>query len=236
MDLGAANDANQGDLRSEALIARVQKLLELARSDNPHESELATLRANQLILKHHLRFIQKDQKPLVFMEVVLKAKRATAKVRAIIRILQTFLVYPVINRVTRGTTFLEVTGPDKTSVTLAKYIAAFLDSELEHLWQKTRKKTGLGGSRAKANFMVGVAEGYLKKQAKLCPDEASKTALCKINANLKAQMGLVYPHLRQAHFRLTRQDSALRAGTDAGAQLCIRKPIVTGSSLKVLKG
>lgn len=236
MNVVAENQAIEGDLASDALIGRVQKLLELGRSDNPHESELATLRANELIVKHHLGFVDGDASPVVFMDVVLKARRADAKVRAIARMLRSFLVYPVINRKPRGMVYLEVTGSDRTSVILAKYVAAFLDAELDRLWLATRKRTGLGGNRSKANFMQGVAEGYLKKQERICDTPDRKAALCRIDDHLEKQIGWVYGHLRHATIRLGREDTALSAGAQVGAELHIRKPLDVGNAKKLLTG
>ena len=54
MNLETENLAKEGDLHSEKILGKVKKLLSLAASANAHEAELATVKANELLLRYNL--------------------------------------------------------------------------------------------------------------------------------------------------------------------------------------
>jgi predicted SprT family Zn-dependent metalloprotease len=54
MNLEVSNLSKVGDLESERVIEKVKKLFMLAQSSNAHEAELATLKANELLLRHNI--------------------------------------------------------------------------------------------------------------------------------------------------------------------------------------
>lgn len=157
-DLFAEHAARTGDLVSDALVEKVKKLLALATSDNPHEAELATLKANQLILRHHLGRAQlEDSEAELCVLTVMKSGRKSALMVAIYDILTHFMVKPLLHY-GKGEVRLEVIG-DRSQVRLADYVAGFLQRELEQLWLRS----GLKGMRAKNSFFTGIARGYRAK-------------------------------------------------------------------------
>ena len=54
IDICAENDAIEGELKNEAVIAKFQRLMSLAESDNEHEAALAVVRANELMVRHNI--------------------------------------------------------------------------------------------------------------------------------------------------------------------------------------
>jgi len=158
--------------------------LALASSDNAHESEMATLKANELLLEHNLELTKahdqsQTEQELVCVARVLEAARKNAKHVTIYEILKTFYVSPVFNH-GRGVFYLEVVG-DRTSVELADYVAHFLDHELEILWMQTQKENPkLKGKSAKNSFLRGVAKGYIEKIELQKIQKASKNELMVI--------------------------------------------------------
>ena len=127
VDVRGQNEAIEGELESEAVIEKIRKLMSLAQSDNEHEAALATVRANQLMLKHNLDAIAASGGPLDEIEycvrLVIASRRSNPRIAAIGRILREFLVVPV--HTGEG---LEVTGT-RANVENAEYIASFLDRE-----------------------------------------------------------------------------------------------------------
>lgn len=158
IEIRKENEALEGDIKNEKVIEKVQKLLSLAKSDNPNEAELATIKANQLITQHNLDSIsyskESQKETEYFTKMILKGSRRTPRMTAISRILSEFFVYPVKAR--EG---LEITGT-KANLENAEYIAHFLDAELQKIWKVHKQKKSYLKEKA---FMVALANSYRAK-------------------------------------------------------------------------
>ena len=131
---------NEDAFGDDKIFHKVKKLFQLASSDNSHEAELATIKANNLLRKYHLspdRILKHDQETVLLS--VLHGKKVTPKHEAIYEILKEFLVAPVFNY-QRGSFQLEVVG-ERTNVLTADYVANFLDHQLETLYLEEKEKT-----------------------------------------------------------------------------------------------
>lgn len=232
----------EGNENTEKLLGRLKKLLALASSDNIHERELATLKANQLLLEHNLDLSksnsasQKDSNDEVYVKRVLEATRKNAKHIAIYEILKTFFVSPVFNH-GRGIFYLEVIG-DKTSVELADYVAHFLDLELEVIWKETQKENPhFKGTVSKNSFLNGVARGYVEKIEKQKSSIANGSELVAIEKNIQKNLRIVYP--RVGHSSLSsggHNEEAHKHGKIKGSNLSINPGISSSSIGKFLIG
>lgn len=226
------NDKIEGDLKTEKLLERLKKLLALTSSDNPHERELATLKANQLLLEHNLDMTRQThpEDEIVYVKRVLEASRKQTKHVAIYEILKTFFVSPVFNH-GRGIFYLEVIG-DKTSVELAEYVAHFLDVELEKMWSEAKKVNPTFKSiAAKNSFFRGVSKGYVEKIESQKKKSAQSFELALIEKNLSAQLKTVYSRI--GHSSLsggTSHAGANAAGVESGRNLSIRPGVGSKSS------
>ena len=83
-DLTQSNAQIEGDLVTERLISKVQKLLELASSSNQHEADLATIKANQMIIQHNLDLLnnkksQGQAEETTFLKRILFSKQNNPK-------------------------------------------------------------------------------------------------------------------------------------------------------------
>jgi len=218
--------------KTEKLLAKLKKLLALASSDNIHERELATLKANQLLLEHNLDLTHatSSKEETVYVKRVLESTRKSVKHVAIYEILKTFFVSPVFNH-GRGVFYLEVIG-DKTSVELADYVANFLDHELEVIWKETQKENKrLKGLAAKNSFYNGVAKGYVEKIQQQKSTLATSTDLVAIEKNLQKNLRIVYPRIGHSSLSGGRHDvDAHNAGKVKGGNLSIKPGISSGSS------
>ena len=220
MNLENENLSKEGDLRSEKILEKVKKLLSLAQSANAHEAELATLKANELLLRHNLDYV--DQEETLYLDRLLVRKRKDDKLAAIYEILRHFIVRPVIS-MGRGTVCLEVTGT-KTNVTLARYVAEFLDRELDHQWEAARKEYGLSGLRAKNSFYLGMARGFDEKMkgVKSKFSEQDRNALVKVEENLEDKIRVIYRRLGTVQSGRETDYEAREAGKAKGRNLSIR--------------
>lgn len=220
------------ELRSKALIEKVKKLLSLASSDNKHESQLAALKARELILKNQLEDFEKGtEEHDVYVKRVIKGTRNSAKYHTIYEILKSFFVAPIFNYI-RGGFYIEVIG-SKINVEMASYVASFLDHELERLFL-LEKKQGYGGTGFKSSFMRGVLKGYQEKSEQLNSTMDSH-ALIKLKGLAKAQFQMVYPRSGKISIKGSAQNNlAFGLGQNKGRNLEIRRPISGSSKIGLL--
>lgn len=224
-DLRQLNEICTGDLESERLMEKIKKLLSLATSENAHEAQQATLRANQLLLKHNLQLLQnlgavEDRE--VQMIQLLHTKKINSKLRAIAKILDTFYVKSVLSS-NRNGALIEVTGRP-SNIKVADYISNFLNQEFERLWKNTQKENSTHrGLRAKNSFFLGLASGYLMKVEKFKHEpQVSTTDLVKLDDLGKEEIRLVY-HRLGINRAMTKGDRHSHdAGVKAGHNLNIR--------------
>ncbi|MBY0413866.1 MAG: SprT-like domain-containing protein [Bdellovibrionales bacterium] len=229
------NDKIEGDLKTEKLLERLKKLLALTSSDNPHERELATLKANQLLLEHNLDLTRQagQDDETVYVKRVLEATRKQTKHVVIYEILKTFFVSPVFNH-GRGVFYLEVIG-DKTSVELAEYVAHFLNLELDNMWKEAKKKNPtFKNIAAKNSFLRGVSKGYVEKIEGQKKKSAQSFELALIEKNLATQLKVVYSRLGHSSMSSgTQHHGANAAGIESGKNLSI-KPGISKNTGKTL--
>ncbi len=226
----------QSDDKTQKLLNRLKKLLALASSDNAHESETATLKANELLLEHNIDHTktQGPQEEVVCVLRVLEASRKSSKHIAIYEILKTFFVSPVFNH-GRGIFYLEVIG-DKVSVELADYVAHFLDKELDVLWKQTQlENPNIKGMASKNSFYKGVAKGYVEKIEFQKKRLALGSDLVVIEKNIQRYLSIVYPRI--GHSSLAEgqhNEEAHNAGKKKGANLSI-KPALNSERAEKIK-
>ncbi|HXH31018.1 MAG TPA: DUF2786 domain-containing protein [Bacteriovoracaceae bacterium] len=224
MNLDLSNLAKEGDLASERILSKVKKLFELASSSNTHEAELATLKANQLLLRHNLDYLKDPQAP-VYLNRILIQPRKDAKIVAIYDILKHFIVKTVLSH-GKDTCSLEVSGTH-TNVTLASYVAEFLNRELDQLWATTKVEHNLSGLRAKNSFFHGVAMGFDEKMSRsletLNPED--KRALVVVQKQLTFDTQVIYKRLRSSRSSRLSDAEATAHGFVKGHSLTIRNAV-----------
>jgi hypothetical protein len=224
MNLDASNLSKEGDLASERILEKVKKLLMLATSSNVHEAELATLKANELLLRHNLDYLKDKQEP-IYLERILMRPRKDTKLSAIYEILQHFIVKPVISMGT-GTCCLEVSG-SLTNVKLAGYVGNFLDQEMDRLWEMAKKEHGLSGLRGKNSFFIGVAKGFNEKMknSKKSYSDTDKQALMVVEQKLTLDTRLIYSRLTNVRSGHQPDHNASSVGHAKGLSLTIRNAV-----------
>lgn len=224
----------EGDLAAENLISKVKKLLKLAQSENEYESQAATIKANQLILKYNLNLLKAEKFETLYVEKLMIQKRRSAKLMATYDILKHFMVRPILNYA-KGQVTLEVTG-SKANIELSSYIAKFLDHELERLWKIHQSKNLLKGQKAKNSFFLGLAKGYDLKVNHMIEDftENLSKDLVLLNTKLDESVEKIYRRLSKASSSGSIDPSSYNAGKKAGKNLTINQGIKNETSVKFL--
>ncbi len=120
----------------------------------------------------------------------------------------------------------------KASVDIAEYVSAFLDNEMEILWNKAKTEKKLKGLRAKNSFFRGIVDGYMKKfeQMNKAISKEENRSLQKYNQELilKAQALIYQSRLKTKHSRYKNDAKAIKAGNEAGYNLQIKQGIQKG--------
>ena len=232
-DVRAENEAIVGDLASEEVINKVRKLMSLAESDNENEAALATLRANELMVKHNLDSLATlggAGEIEYCVKLVIPSKRSSPRLSAIARILEEFFVYPV-----QASGGLEVTGT-RSNVENAEYIAHYLNRELAAIWKRARS----GNRRLREkSFMSALATSYKEKlmNARGRLPVSDQKALVRLNQELeRAGHGVYGGALRSSSssYQLCRESA--QHGSEAGSKLDIRRGVGTSGTVKLLQG
>jgi hypothetical protein len=224
-----------GDVKSEAVIEKVKKLLSLANSDNQHEAELATIKANQLILKYHIEKADLEDSNEFCVSALMESSKKNSLMIAIYEILTHFLVKPLLFY-GKGCVRLEAAG-DRAQIDLAHYITDFLTIELERLWKIESKSQNLKGLRAKNSFYVGIAKGFSEKLQKSRQSYAASEArqLVKIEHELQHSFTKYLGNLSTSISTKMLDTKALESGKTRGRDLSIRSGIKSNSSVLLLK-
>lgn len=229
-DLFQDHENTTGDLASDALVEKVKKLLALSTSSNPHEAEQATLKANQLILKHHLSKagLFTNEEELCVLTVMRSNRKSTLMV-ATYDILTHFMVKPLLNY-GKSEVRLDVIG-DRSQVQLADYVGSFLQRELELLW----KDSGLKGLRAKNSFYTGIARGYRMKleEARKSYSPIEKQALIKVEKVREESIRKFFGGLGSSKSGQVMDGSAFERGTKAGMNLNIHAAVRDGKGRRL---
>jgi hypothetical protein len=213
------------------IIERVHKLLKLGESQNSHEASLATLKANELLIKYNINDLHSEHaKDLEQEEVcrarVLEFKRRGAKTDAIIDILKQFHVEALYAQGS-GLCAIEVIG-SRLNVEAADYLAKFLFHEMDRLLKMNRQVTQeLKGLRARNSFFHGLAKGFVADLKKQNSTSISGQDLIALNSKLKKQVHLFYPRLRSCSVSSLSDQNALKLGVNAAKDLQIRTGLKT---------
>lgn len=197
-----------------SLAKKIQKLITLGTSSNPHEASAAIIKARELLLKHNID-LSMETGDEIFLKRILKKNRKNAKMEAIAHILETFFVSTVYNH-GKDFIYLEILGT-AVNVEIAEYIAGILDYQLNNMWEKT----GLRGLAQKNSFFYGIAKGYCEKVERLKREQLQEVsgALMVIEKKLCRAKEMAYGRLTESKSRRKLSPAAALLGKKAGAQL-----------------
>ncbi len=216
------------DQEFEKIKTKIKKLLALSSSDNPHEAEMATIKANNLLLEHNLKNlsldIEEENEEVVVLSVY-QSPKSNPMTNALYDILQYFYVQPVINRNNKGV-HLDVVG-SRLNTSLALEVSQFIQEEFLRLWLKTKsEKPHLKGLRAKNSYFLGLGKGFsakLKENKKTIKAKVSSKELIILEKKLLSQVHMAFPRLsRQKGSSGTYHPDALSLGQRHGKEINFR--------------
>ena len=224
-----SEDASEAKLRK--ILDRVQKLMALAESDNPHEAQLAMSLAHRNLLKVHLspEQLQTDHR---YLRRVLGRSAAALPLswKLVGNILEEFFFVQCVwvttynPRRDRMERELEVSGRP-ADVDMAAWVHDFLHAESERLWRRARERGQASGAAGRRDFCVGVLLGFrdkLRAERETC----EATGLVWVgDSDLQAFVERRHPRLRSLGGGGVRRNQALAEGRREGNRLTLRRPV-----------
>lgn len=219
------------------VLRKIQKLMALASSSNPHEAELAMVKSQQLLLKHNIesKYLGDIDEEKMILKRILKQRKENAKMRSIAIILETFFVTTVYSRA-GDYIYLEIMGT-AVNVEIAEYVAGFLENEMEHLWEKAQQIAYLKGTVAKNSFFLGLAKGYCDKVQSLKKNYGSDVtnALMLIEQKLSDAKDMAYSRLKSSKRGGNHCSASSSFGELMGKQLNINQALKQSGSFETVK-
>lgn len=221
----------------ENITAKIQKLLSLANSDNQHEAELASKKANELLVKHNLKMQDVESHNENYDDDVLcdKAKKS-AEDKFILSILNKFFFVQTVqdrirDRVTgRNVTRIHILGK-KSNVEVATYVYQYLTRAFKTLWTQYKAEHGCP-SNYKQAFYLGLHTGLCNQLEQTKKDVEQETGLVVVkDADLADFVASTLGKTRSVSSKAAIRDrGAVQAGTEAGKNIRIRRGLDEGSS------
>jgi len=230
-------------------IDKVEKLFALAESPNENEAAFAMQKANELIEKYNLNFLQGEiKREFGYAVINRKRKRIESYQRYICRILQDFFFVNVVmsslyDPVTdQRHKVIEILGV-KENVAIGEYCYYFLENKLFSLWTHNRHKFNGTIKTEKNSYFLGLLTGFYEK----LKDQGEKTgsvqakALVSVSADkeLEGYVGSRFPRLQKVSrrtariFKTTFNDGVTTGKTITLAKGVTGEPVQSGRFLGV---
>tara|TARA_Y100000034_G_scaffold33928_1_gene41490 strand:- start:11180 stop:12223 length:1044 start_codon:yes stop_codon:yes gene_type:complete len=222
--------------KEDEVLSKVKKLFELSNSDNENEAELALNRANQLLTKYNLSFVRGEVEE-IYQDVITKQKRRSRKWTLISILLRDLYgVFPVWNQGFKQVT-LEISGR-KENIEISKYVANYLDKEMERLYKKQKDSGVLSGATQKNSYFDGLISQYIdsvkySQNKNLSDNESHSLVLVSKEAEDYARK-LIYGKLRSRSSYSRHCKKANVEGRSDSKNLKIRQGLNKNSKIKLL--
>jgi len=215
-------------------VRRVRKLMALAESPNRHEAEVSMAKAHELIAKHNLHLLERDERrDFTSVFVGTPALRHPREEYALANLLQEFYFVQgiwvpayVLEKGKMGRV-LEISGADQ-NVKLASYVYDFVRRFIDRQWKEYNTHKGLN-RRRKTDYAVGIIEGFRSKLALQDSKKkrGGKRALIKLgDPLLEKYVAYRYPRTVSEKRVVSGKDEKVASdGREAGKKLVIHKGI-----------
>ena len=229
----ASHRNNQGKVEFAKVRSKIEKLLALGESSNPHEAELALQRARDLALKHQIPLLKEKQQEFSFRPIGPLKKKMPNHYGQIICLLRDFYFVEVLKTYREFGDEIyyqfEIYGSVE-SLELAHYVFDFLIEEGEYLWRVAQHYEGLKGLRAKNSFFFGLYQAFREKLEG--EQLASRADLELIHIGREQVKEFFYERNKNVRRQQSRSrlvdPKALAQGQEQGRKMSIRQGIKTG--------
>jgi hypothetical protein len=232
------------DPESERLLARVQKLLALAQSDNRHEAEAAAAAAQRLMLRHNIEAAPPtDSSAYRYRHVGRITGRVSEWERRLGNILSEHFFVEIIwvpayrPREQKSGSVMEAIGSAE-NLALAEYVYDFLVRSAEQLWRAHKATQNVRGERDRMTYFAGVMSGFAQKLQDQARAHKADGLVWMPGAALREYTRKRHPYLRTVSHAGHRKSDAFAEGQAAGRNVLLHRGITQsgGGPTRLLKG
>lgn len=213
-------------MNKKQVIEKIKKLLSLANSDNEHEAQIASERAQALLLKHNITQATVDRAQAEFVGEKFEFKRKPVEMKFIHSILGQFFFIEIVYSRHKG--HYQFFGTEE-NVQTALYVEGFLNNAFKRLYKIEAKKQGWSHGKNKNAFFLGVYKGLSEKlesqKEKMVPKHSdNEKALMIVNKQLTSFVQNQFSKLRtESNRRINANPDAVAAGREQGRKLNIAR-------------
>lgn len=228
------------------IIEKIQKLLNLANSENEHEAKLAASRASELLIKHNLSLQQILDHDAEYIHedmatVGLQFKPHQLEVAQLLN--EFFFVHVTIGRVYVGDSSGEFGRPrnqykkllkligTKENVQIATYVFAFLDQAFPKLWKDYYDTHAYATKKDQKSYYMGLRMGvaHVLNETKFKVQEEMGLVLVK-DPKLQEKVDELCKGNYKASGPCSVNREVVADGLEDGKNVKLRKPIENKSS------
>lgn len=155
----------------ENIIEKINKLLALSESDNEHESQLAMLKAQELLLKHKLslrevRGYKHYTSPIVEKATIITFKKTTYKPLLAMLIAENYNCYTYLNTINNHRVIFYGREEDASiAATVLEYAVSFIETKVRKL-RYQYYKNGYSTKGLENDYALGFVAGLEKSFAR----------------------------------------------------------------------
>jgi predicted SprT family Zn-dependent metalloprotease len=220
--------APQGD--EAKALQKIQRLLALADSPNPHESEAAMKAAHRLMLKYNIAWAgDAAARRYAFRTVGGVKGRFDAHEKVLAGLIGSHFfvraIWVPVYIPHRALTMrvLELSGTTG-NLDIAEWVHGYLLETAERLWRDHQRKHRIQADRERRRYLAGVMQGFyekLEEEGDACRQEG---LVWVGDAGLEDWVGARHPYLRTSRTTVT-VTREYHEGRAAGRNIVLRKPI-----------
>lgn len=218
-------------LENNKILGKINKLLALAQSVNPHEAESAMSKAQTLLLKHNLSLLDVETNPRYIHKQIGKVGRRNPIQSIISAILCKFFFVEAIwifgydPHQNLSGRILEIYGTPE-NVEIAAYVQDYLLNTSEQLWRTYKEQEKVSGNKHRRTFIYGLLNGVYHKLDGQVVQHGEKGLVWKGDPRLKAFYRRRNPkRVRTASKYSKSSKDIYRSGVTQGKTLIIHKGI-----------
>lgn len=241
--IGKSSEMNPHSSDPEAvkLLAKAERLLALAQSQNQHEAMAAMEKVNELYEKYNIERFENKRASAdhSFLLIELGSRKVHAIHSLICSILsehffvETILSQTYVPHLNQSQKTIEIFGTE-ANLKIAEYVFHFLTNQAEELWRAEKDNRRFSG-KSKRSYQLGLLHGFnhqLTDSKKRRNDARSGTVSPRALANLGKDSNLMefiknrHPRVRLKQWRSGRVHSeAFNKGHEEGQALRLNKGI-----------
>jgi len=202
------------------IVNKIQKLLALANSDNKNEAELASKKAQELLIKHNISMSEVENANPEYFETSLDLPKRSSERKFIDSLLnEFFFVFIYSDKRSNKIVFVG----KKENVYVALYVRSFLEHAFKRLYKLENETQGWNGKH-RASFYLGLYKGLKEKLEEQKQNIDTDNKLMVINKTLSDHVYNKVSNLKttQQRTNVSNQD-ALTNGFNHGKNLNISR-------------